>query len=642
MNNNTTNTLIYTNDNCQGCNRCISVCPVLTANYSVKCAEKQRIEVHGENCINCGSCFDACEHNARSFIDDTESFFNDLKKGKKISILLAPAFQANYPQEYAKVLGGLKELGVNHIISVSFGADITTWGYINYIVKNNFKGGISQPCPSIVNYIEHYEPELISKLMPIHSPLMCTAIYVKKYMNISDELAFISPCIAKKIEINDSNTYGYVSYNLTFEHFMKYVRKNRITGKDISDEIEYGLGSVYPMPGGLKENVYWFCGEEKFIRQVEGEKQAYCFLKDYKNRVKQGKTLPFLVDILNCDKGCIYGTGVEKSKLNTEETFYNLQKIRSQIRKSSGGTPFSLNLSPEKRLKLLNHKFKKLKLEDFIRKYTDKSVFTTLKIPQTPELNSVFADMKKYTIEEQTINCGACGYGNCMEMATAIYNGCNVPENCIHFIKDEVQEFSNELEEKNRNILNKTEKLSQFIREDFENLNYSIEEMVGESNTNAVEIEAVSKAMIKISEFCDALNESFGGIEILLQSLKNNNLGITQVAQKTNLLSINASVEAARNGELGRGFAVVAAEIKMLAQLCKGMAGESDLNRSEIVKSIGLIMSETKDLMEAIADINKRLKNLTKSANEIVTEGDKLREISDNVKRRLEKMNTTE
>lgn len=47
-----------------------------------------------------------------------------LRRGEQIFVLLAPTFQANYPQEYAKVLGGLKKLGVNYILSVSFGADI--------------------------------------------------------------------------------------------------------------------------------------------------------------------------------------------------------------------------------------------------------------------------------------------------------------------------------------------------------------------------------------------------------------------------------------------------------------------------------------------------------------------------------------
>lgn len=132
--------------------------------------------------------------------DDTERFFADLSQEKKISVILAPAFLANYPKEYQKVLEYLKKKGVNHICSVSFGADITTWGYLKYITEHNFTGGISQPCPAVVTYVEKYIPELIPRLIPVHSPMMCTAIYMKKYMQVSDSIAFISSCIAKKVE----------------------------------------------------------------------------------------------------------------------------------------------------------------------------------------------------------------------------------------------------------------------------------------------------------------------------------------------------------------------------------------------------------------------------------------------------------
>lgn len=142
---------------------------------------------------------------------------------------------------------------MNRIISVSFGADITTWGYVKYITEHHFQGGISQPCPAIVNYIEHYVPQLIPKLVPVQSPLMCAAIYAKKYLNITDKLAFISPCIAKKDEISDPRNKGYVSYNVTFDHLAVYAKKHNIKAEPAANEIEYGLGSIYPMPGGLKE-----------------------------------------------------------------------------------------------------------------------------------------------------------------------------------------------------------------------------------------------------------------------------------------------------------------------------------------------------------------------------------------------------
>lgn len=634
--------LVYTNERCQGCNRCISVCPVLTSNYSVKSASGQRIEVHGENCIQCGACFDACEHQARSFCDDTERFFADLQKGEEISVLLAPAFAANYPSEYATVLGGLKALGVNHIISVSFGADITTWGYINYISKNEFKGGISQPCPAVVNYIEHYTPELIPYLIPIQSPLMCTAIYARKYMKITDKLAFISPCIAKKSEISDPNTYGYVSYNLTFEHFMKYARAHAISGKDVRDEIEYGLGSIYPMPGGLKENVYWFCGEDVFIRQVEGEKHAYKFLQDYKNRIKRGEKLPFMVDILNCDKGCLYGTGVETEKLATEDTYYHLQEIKERCKKNHALSPFSKRLSRKQRLKSLNRKFAKLDLSDFVRKYTDKSGTVSIYMPNPSELETIFAQMKKKSAADKSINCGACGYSNCREMATAIYNGCNTPQNCIHYMKNEMEIFSDRLEEQNQTILRKNEEISQFIKEDFETLNCSIDEMLRGNNINAEESGAISDTMVKISEFCNTLDTSFKEIGALLQNLKNNNLHITKIANQTHLLSLNATVEASRNGETGKGFAVVADEIQKLSQSSRALADESDANQAEIVEAVRMLMEETVELTHQINDINDRLTNLAASTQEIVAEADVVKGVSDNVKNKLEELNRNE
>ncbi|MBR5967616.1 MAG: 4Fe-4S dicluster domain-containing protein, partial [Lachnospiraceae bacterium] len=148
--------IVYTNDNCIGCNKCINVCSAIGACISTEKEGKARIEVDGTKCVACGSCMDVCVHGAREYEDDTDRFFEDLEKGEQISLLLAPAFKANYPDEYDAVLGGLKKLGVNRIISVAFGADITTWGYLNYIKQNDFYGGISQPCPAVVAYLERY------------------------------------------------------------------------------------------------------------------------------------------------------------------------------------------------------------------------------------------------------------------------------------------------------------------------------------------------------------------------------------------------------------------------------------------------------------------------------------------------------
>ena len=117
----------------------------------------------------------------------------------------------------------------------------------------------------------------------------------------------LSPCIAKKSEINDINCENLISYNVTFNNFIKHIGDAYKTASEYNDELEYGLGSLYPMPGGLKENVKWFLGEDVSVRQVEGEHEAYRFLAQYKPEPNG----PVMIDILNCGSGCLFGTGTE-------------------------------------------------------------------------------------------------------------------------------------------------------------------------------------------------------------------------------------------------------------------------------------------------------------------------------------------
>lgn len=261
--------LIYTNDNCISCNRCVKVCTSPGASYVSASGENFVVHIDPMRCVSCGACFAQCEHNAREYRDDTLSFFEDLARGEPISVLIAPAFRASYPDEYAAILGGLKALGVRRIISVAFGADICSWAYLKLIREEKLRGAISTPCPVAVSYIEHCAPELIPLLMPVQSPMACAATYCREELGIADRLAFIGPCIGKELE-TDAYAKSHVHYNVTFLKLMEYVRAHNVYGPDASDEIEYGLGSFYPAPGGLADNVRWFLGDDEQIRVVSG------------------------------------------------------------------------------------------------------------------------------------------------------------------------------------------------------------------------------------------------------------------------------------------------------------------------------------------------------------------------------------
>ena len=506
-------------------------------------------------------------------------------------------------------------------------------------------GGISQPCPAIVNYIEHYIPELIPNLVPVHSPMMCAAIYAKKYMHLSDKLAFISPCIAKKSEISDPNTYGYISYNVTFDHLVKYVKKKNIMADPAPDEIEYGLGSIYPMPGGLKENVYWFCGEDVFIRQIEGEKHAYHFLEQYKERVLNHKPLPFMVDALNCAQGCIYGTGVEEEKTRNDDTLYELQKIKEASKSRNPKSAWARYATPEKRLKNLNRQFASLDINDFIRHYTDKSAGNQVKIPDHRQLTEIFESMNKTTDAKTKINCSACGYNTCRDMATAIFNGCNNKTSCIHYVKElaesekiQLEEVSLEMEEQNRKVMEKAESISSMIADankQFASLNVSINEMSVGNNNNAKETGNISSAMEEVVSFCENMKASFNKINDLLVQLGENNENITSVAAQTNLLSLNASIEAARAGEAGKGFAVVASEIKGLSESSRNTAQDSERNKEEIVAALNKLNDEAVNLMNIVDDVNRRISMLASSSEEIAASATMVGDIANDLKEKF-------
>lgn len=617
--------LIYTNDLCTGCNKCVRDCPVLTANVAI---QEGHVQVDADKCIGCGACFDACPHGARDYYDDTEQFFADLASGKKISVILAPAFLANYPREYQRVLGYLKRKGVNHICSVSFGADITTWGYLKYITEHKFFGGISQPCPAVVTYVEKYIPELIPRLMPVHSPMMCTAIYMKKYMQVTDEIAFISPCIAKKLEITDPNCGGYVSYNVTFEKMMQYIGTDYEGCEPYTDELEYGLGSLYPMPGGLRENVEHFLGKEQVVRQVEGEHEAYEYLRSYAKRIQQNKELPFMVDILNCAKGCLYGTATDPER-GTDDVMLTIARLRSSKtnveqekgrfgKKSKNKSPWADHLTPEERLKNFMDAFAKLHIEDFMRKYTNRAV--KIEEPTEQEKNRLFAEMKKDTYEEQHKDCESCGYSSCTNMVRAIHNGVNVKKNCVHYVRSMAEEEAKKIAE-----LRDQERTEQEIRQQkitditdrFITLSDNIAELNTANEESANEATNLAQYIQDISRLCDELNESIRIMSDFISVYKKSNEDISSIAGQTNLLSLNASIEAARAGEHGRGFAVVAEEIRTLSDSTKDLLTQNDQKAEAILPKITQSMDSIKDLVESMNTMTQKVSTIAANTEEI-------------------------
>lgn len=658
-------------ENCVGCNKCVRNCLAFEANVSYTSEDGNKVRIDNEKCILCGKCIDVCDHDARGFEDDTERFFNDLERGKTITVIAAPSVRVNFVN-YENLFGYLKSRGVNIIYDVSYGADITTWAYLKAIKENNLKSVIAQPCPAIVAYIEKYKNDLIKNLAPVHSPMMCTAIYLRKYEQVTSDIAFLSPCIAKSSEITDVNTGNMIQYNVTFKKLKDYIEANHVNlsnfKKSPFEDIGCSLGCLFSRPGGLRENV-----EQKvkhaWIRQVEGHEHAYKYLNEYSQRVKFNKPIPLLVDILNCPNGCSIGTATAKDiEVDDADAFLNTMKEEKLADK--GGKMIT------RKIDWLYAQFDKtLRLEDFMRHYHTNIQVAELREPSEAEYDTVFTQMHKISSKERKVNCSACGYDNCKEMVKAILNNLNTVSNCMDYNRHEATlekvnfESKNiELEAKNaevNRVLEEVQRMSDERLSKSGEIEIIINGIASASNITSTGVEEVTalvgeiaKGTENVSNFAGDVSTSVNSVVLAMKEINvslneisancgrsknitadaeekarstNDIIGklsqsskqigkvvrvINEIADQTNMLALNAAIEAAGAGEAGKGFAVVAGEVKALAR----QTAESTEEIGQQIEAMQQNMSDAVDAMGTISHVIDEMSSITNTIAAAVAE----------------------
>ena len=141
--------------------------------------------------------------------------------------------------------------------------------------------------------------------------------------------------------------------------------------------------------------------------------------------------------------------------------------------------------------------------------------------------------------------------------------------------------------------------------EQFSEVKSSIAQTVSETQEK---VEDLKHTSMTIEQSYVEMEHTFEQLQAAVKGIRQCINKIVTIADETNILAINASIEASRAGEDGKGFAVVAAKVKELAEEIKGLANEADSGISNVESGTNLlngsIATSAKNLGEGTGIVN--------------------------------------